>query len=59
MAKQLNCADVGFDCGAQINGDSEEEVMAQAAEHAMTVHGMSEGDLQKHEGAIRGAIHDV
>ena len=59
MAKQLNCADVGFDCGAQINGDTEEEVMAQAADHAMSVHGMSEGDLQQHEGAIRGAIRDV
>jgi predicted small metal-binding protein len=59
MAKQLNCADVGFDCGAQINGDSEEEVMAQATEHAMSVHGMSESDLQQHEGAIRGAIRDV
>ncbi len=59
MAKQLNCADVGFDCSAQISGDTEEEVVAQAAEHAMSVHGMSEGDLQQHEGAIRGAIRDV
>jgi predicted small metal-binding protein len=59
MAKQLNCADVGFDCGAQINADTEDEVMAQAAEHAKSVHGMSETDLQEHEGAIRGAIRDV
>ena len=59
MAKQLNCADVGFDCSAQIRGDTEEEVVAQAAEHAMSVHGMSEGDHQQHEGAIRGAIRDV
>jgi hypothetical protein len=29
------------------------------AEHAMTVHGMSDGDLQQHEGAIRGAIQEV
>jgi predicted small metal-binding protein len=59
MAKQLNCADVGFDCGAQINADTEEEVMAQAAEHAKSVHGMSDSDVQEHEGAIRGAIRDV
>jgi predicted small metal-binding protein len=59
MAKQLNCADVGFDCGAQINADTEDEVMAQAAEHAKSVHGMSETDLQEHEGAIRGAIREV
>ena len=59
MAKQLNCGDVGFDCGAQFNGDTEEEVMTQAAEHAMSVHCMSDSDLQEHEGAIRGAIKDV
>jgi predicted small metal-binding protein len=59
MAKQLNCADVGFDCDAQINADTEEEVMAQAAEHAKSAHGMSESDLREHEGAIRGAIRDV
>ena len=59
MAKQLNCADVGFECGAQINADTEEEVMTQAAEHAKSVHNMSESDLQQHEGAIRGAIRDV
>jgi predicted small metal-binding protein len=59
MAKQLNCSDVGFDCSAQMNGEAEEDVMAQAAEHAKSVHGMSDSDLQDHEGAIRGAIRDV
>jgi predicted small metal-binding protein len=59
MAKQLNCSDVGFDCSAQINADTEDEVMAQAAEHAKSVHGMSDSDLQAHESAIRGAITDV
>jgi predicted small metal-binding protein len=59
MAKQLNCADVGFDCGAQINADTEEEVMAQAAEHAKSAHGMSDTDFQEQEGVIRGAIRDV
>jgi predicted small metal-binding protein len=59
MAKQLNCADVGFDCGAQINADTEEEVMAQAAEHAKSAHGLSDSDLREKEGAIRGAIRDV
>jgi predicted small metal-binding protein len=59
MAKELKCADVGFACDAQINADTEEEVMAQASEHAKSVHGMSDADLQEHEGAIRGAIRDV
>ena len=59
MTKQLNCADVGFDCSAQINADTEEEVMAQAADHAKSAHGLSDSDLQEQEGAIRGAIRDV
>ncbi|HKA27232.1 MAG TPA: DUF1059 domain-containing protein [Gaiellaceae bacterium] len=59
MAKHLNCADAGFDCEAKFDGESEDDVMSQAAEHAMTVHGMSEGDVQQHEAAIRGAIMDV
>jgi predicted small metal-binding protein len=59
MAKQLDCADVGFDCEAQINADTEEEVMAQASEHAKSVHGMSDAELQQREGAIRAAIRDV
>jgi predicted small metal-binding protein len=59
MAKQLKCADVGFDCDAQINAETEDEVMAQATEHARTVHGMSDSDLQQNEGAIRAAIRDV
>ncbi|HEX6490381.1 MAG TPA: DUF1059 domain-containing protein [Gaiellaceae bacterium] len=59
MAKELKCADVGFDCNAQISADSESEVMSQAKAHAREAHGMPEEDFQQHESAIRGAIHDV
>ena len=59
MAKELKCADVGFECAAVINADSEEEVMSQASDHAQSVHGMSETDFQQNEGAIRAAIHDA
>jgi predicted small metal-binding protein len=59
MAKELRCADVGFECDAVVRGEDEQDVMTQAAEHAQSVHGMSESDLQAHEGAIRGAIHDA
>ena len=59
MASQLNCRDVGFDCDAQINAETEDEVMTQAADHARSVHGMSDEDVQAHEGAIRGAIREV
>jgi predicted small metal-binding protein len=59
MAKHLDCSDVGFDCSAQFDGETEDVVMAQVAEHARSVHGMSDSDLQEHEGAIRGAITDA
>jgi predicted small metal-binding protein len=59
VAKELRCADAGFDCDATFQADSEEEIMSQAAEHARTVHGMSDSDLQQNETAIRGVIRDV
>jgi predicted small metal-binding protein len=36
--KTLHCSDAGFDCKAVIHASSEEEVLTQAAEHALTVH---------------------
>jgi len=59
MAKELRCADVGFQCEAVIQAETEEDVMAQAAEHGRSVHGMSDADLQQSDAAIRGAIRDV
>jgi predicted small metal-binding protein len=59
VAKELRCADAGFDCDARFEGESEDEIMAQAAEHARSVHGMSDTDLQQNESAIRGAIRDM
>jgi len=38
--KVLRCRDVGFDCDGEIRGQSEEEVLRQAAEHAQTQHGV-------------------
>ena len=57
--KELRCADVGMDCDEVMRGESEDEVMQQAAMHARDVHGMSESDLQQNESAIRGAIRDA
>ncbi|MDZ7706635.1 MAG: DUF1059 domain-containing protein [Trueperaceae bacterium] len=42
MAKILRCRDVGFDCDAEVRASSEDEVMAQVAEHAREVHGVDE-----------------
>lgn len=39
--KTLNCRDAGFDCDAQIKASTDEEVLAQAADHASSVHGVT------------------
>jgi predicted small metal-binding protein len=39
--KTLACRDVGFDCDAQIHASTEEEVLAQAADHASRAHGVT------------------
>jgi predicted small metal-binding protein len=36
--KTLHCREVGFDCDGIIRANTEEEVLSQAAEHALTVH---------------------
>src|SRR2546430_17375625 len=38
--KELNCKDVGFDCEGVLHGESEDDVMAQAAVHALAAHGL-------------------
>ena len=37
--KKLLCADAGFTCEAVVNAATDEEILAIAAEHALTVHG--------------------
>lgn len=39
--KTLHCRDAGFDCNGVISANSEDEVLQQAAQHALTVHGVS------------------
>jgi predicted small metal-binding protein len=38
MAKQLRCRDVGLNCDFEARGDTVEEVLQQASEHARSVH---------------------
>ena len=42
MTKKLSCRDVGVDCGFEATGETEEEVMMKAAQHAKEAHGMTE-----------------
>lgn len=42
MAKTLKCRDVGLDCDFQTRGETEDDVMQQAAAHAQRDHGITE-----------------
>jgi predicted small metal-binding protein len=56
--KELNCRDVGFDCEGVIRGDSEEDVMSQAAVHARDAHGLETIDDETAQ-KIRSQIRDA
>jgi predicted small metal-binding protein len=57
MGKVLNCGDVKPGCDFEIRGNSEEEVLQKAAEHAKTDHGMDSIPPDVMD-KVRGAIHD-
>lgn len=38
--KRFACADAGVVCKAQVSGDTEEEVLGKAVEHARSAHGV-------------------
>jgi predicted small metal-binding protein len=42
MTKVLSCRDVGVDCDFEAKGETEEEIMQKAAQHAKEAHGMTE-----------------
>ena len=56
--KELKCRDAGFDCEAVVRADSEDEIMAQAAEHVRDVHGVTEID-DTTANQIRSQIRDA
>lgn len=58
MAKELRCRDVGMDCEFKARGNSEEEVLQQAAAHAWSVHQISEMTPEL-QAKVRSAIRTV
>ena len=42
MTKILRCRDVGVDCDFEATGETEDEIMQKAAQHAKEAHGMDE-----------------
>ncbi|MGD8625958.1 MAG: DUF1059 domain-containing protein [Anaerolineae bacterium] len=57
MTKVVRCRDIGFDCAGVIRADTEDEILAQAAEHAQTVHNVGEITPEIVE-AVRTAVRD-
>ena len=41
----LRCRETGLDCDYVINGETEEEILKNGAEHAMRVHGVKSEDI--------------
>lgn len=57
MAKVLHCNDVVPDCEYVARGDSEQEVLQQAAEHARTAHNIADVTPELAD-KVRSAIRD-
>jgi predicted small metal-binding protein len=55
--KELKCRDAGFDCDGVIQGESVDEVMAQAGPHAKEVHGVDV--TPEMAGQIRTLVRDT
>lgn len=57
MEKVILCRDVGFDCEGVIRAESEEDAIAQAIDHARTVHGLTEITDEVAD-RVRAAVRD-
>jgi predicted small metal-binding protein len=57
MAKVLRCNDLMPGCPFEAHGNTENEVLAKAADHAKTAHNISEIPPAMMS-QVRGAIHD-
>jgi predicted small metal-binding protein len=42
MAKELSCADMGVNCDFKATGDTLQEVLQKAGEHAASAHGITD-----------------
>jgi len=57
--RELNCGEAtGSDCQEVVRGESDDEVMQKAAEHAASAHGMTEMNAEMDQ-KLRALIHDA
>jgi predicted small metal-binding protein len=62
VTKEFRCADAGLfpDCDGVMQGETEDEILAKAADHGKQVHGMTDADFDPATiEKVRSAIHDV
>jgi predicted small metal-binding protein len=57
--KELRCRDVGMDCDEVIRGESEEDVIRRAADHARRDHHQDDQFSDQFKRQLRAQIHDV
>jgi predicted small metal-binding protein len=57
MSKVLRCREVGMDCDFEARGETEQQIMQRAAEHAKDVHQISEITPEL-AAKVKSAIHD-
>ena len=60
MARELKCRDVGFDCDAVVVAENDDDVLAQVADHAKSVHGMTDEQINDPDfgSQVKARIHD-
>ncbi len=58
MAKSFRCQDAGVVCRAEVTGETEEEVLAKAVEHARTAHGVDLAQSTTLANFARSVIRD-
>jgi predicted small metal-binding protein len=54
--KTLSCRDAGCDCNYIAKGETEEQVMRDAAEHGMKEHGKTEEDMTQMKDNLKKVI---
>jgi predicted small metal-binding protein len=56
--KTLSCHKAGCECNYIAKGETEEEVMKDAADHGIKEHDMKEDDMTQMKEMLRALIHD-
>ena len=56
--KTLSCREAGCECDYIAKGETEDEVIRDAADHGIKEHGKTEEDMTQMKEMLRALIHD-